>query len=125
MATSSTSLELRLTLFVERANALAPIFSGYHAVICLDLEHHAALQVHVQPIIDRLFDLSRRYRCVVGDAGSSLQRFREQCVGLADAVHHTPIERLLRGERLPGKQDLLGPTRPHRAWQVLCSTRSR
>ena len=114
---SSTSLELRLALLVERADAFAAVLGRHHAVIRLDLEHHAAGEVHVQPVVHRLLDLPRRDRRVAGDGGGGLQRLGQQRVRRADAVHHAPLERLLRGERLAGEQDLLGAARAHRARQ--------
>src|SRR5256885_17152642 len=56
------SLEARLALFVERGDALAAVLGRDHAVIGFDLEHHAAREVHLQPVMDRMLGLAHRNR---------------------------------------------------------------
>src|SRR5271167_218809 len=64
---SLTSLVDRLSLFIKRQNAFPPVLGRDHPVICLDLEHHPALQICTQPNVDRLLDLPCRDRCVFTD----------------------------------------------------------
>ena len=70
LRSSSTSLEFRLALLVEGADAFAAVLGRHHPIVRLDLEHHAAGEVHVQPVVDRLLDLPRRDRRVAGDGGA-------------------------------------------------------
>src|SRR5438552_13506412 len=60
------SLEARLALFVERGDALAAVLGRDHAVVRLDLEHHAAREIHLQPVIDRMLGPPHRNSPVIG-----------------------------------------------------------
>src|SRR5947207_15721314 len=84
------SLEARLALFVERGDALAAVLGRDHAVIGLDLEHHAAREVHLQPVMDRVLGLAYRDRRVVGNPARGFHRLVEQPVGSAQPVDHAP-----------------------------------
>src|ERR1700704_1805489 len=81
-------LEARLALFVERGDALAAVLGRDHAVIGFDLEHHAAREIHLQPVMDRMLGLAHRDRRVVGDAAGGLHRLVEQAVGRAQPVDY-------------------------------------
>src|SRR5204862_4659912 len=87
------SLEARLALFVERGDALAAVLGRDHAVVCLNLEHHAAREIHLQPIMDRMLGLAHRDRRVLGDAAGGFHRLVEQAVRRAQLVDHAPFER--------------------------------
>src|SRR5207237_8392325 len=86
------SLEARLALFVERGDALAAVLGRDHAVIGFDLEHHAAREIHLQPVMDRMLGLAHRNRRVVADAAWRLHRLIEQRVGRAQPVDQAPLE---------------------------------
>src|SRR4051794_30383938 len=60
----SPPLKARPALFVERGDALAPVLGRDHAVVGLDLEHHAARQIHLQPEMDRVLCLAHGDRRV-------------------------------------------------------------
>src|SRR3954468_5154161 len=90
------SLEARLALFVERGDALAAILGRDHAVIGFDLEHHAAREVHLQPVMDRMLRLAHRDRGVVGDPARRFERLVEQFFRSTEPVDHAPLERFPR-----------------------------
>src|SRR5947199_1143813 len=75
-STSATSppLERGLALLVEGADALVAVLGPDQPVIGLDLEHEAVLQIHLQPVMDRLFGLADRERRVGADRRLRLER---------------------------------------------------
>src|SRR5947209_19135057 len=113
------ALEARLALFVERGDALAAVLGRDHAVIGLDLEHHAAREIHLQPVMDRMLGLTHRNRRVIGDAARRLHCLLEQPIWREQTVDHAPFIRLLRRKRTAGQDDLLGAPLADRARQVL------
>ena len=77
----STPGEPRFALFVERGDAFAPVFGRDHAVVGLDFEHHAAGEVHLQPVVDCVLGLPHRDRGVIGDAARGFERFLDDFPG--------------------------------------------
>src|SRR5215469_16264776 len=106
---ASASLELRLALFVEGADALAAILGRHHTIIGFDLEHHAAGKIHLQPEMNRVLRLAHGDRGVFGNAPPGLDRLVAQRTQCTDAVDHAPCERLTGAERAAGEDKLLGP----------------
>src|SRR3954469_7784470 len=56
----SATLEVGLSLFVEGADALAPIFSVHQAVVRLDLEAIAGQEIGLQSVMARFLYLAHR-----------------------------------------------------------------
>src|SRR5229473_592081 len=121
----SPSLEHRLALLVEGADAFAAVFRPDQPIIRLDLEHEAAFQIHLQTVMDRLLGLADRQRRVAADPRRRFHRLRHQLGARAQAVDDAPVERLLRPERKPGEDDLLGAPLADRARQQLRAAGAR
>src|SRR5271168_4830398 len=90
-ACTSPALEAGLALLVESQHALAPVFGRDHAVVGLDLQHHAARDVHLHAEMDRVLGLAHRDRSVVGDAAPGLDRLLDDLARHAKAVDHAPF----------------------------------
>src|SRR5215471_19346912 len=53
----SPARKARLTLFIEGAHTFAPVLGRDHPVVGLDLEHHAAREIHLHPKMNRVLGL--------------------------------------------------------------------
>src|SRR5581483_5996698 len=112
---ASVSLELRLALFVEGADALAAIIRRDHAVVGFDLEHHAARKIHLQPEVNRVLRLAHGNGGVFGDAPAGLDRLLAERARCTDPVDHAPFEGLASAERAAGENQFLGTPLADRA----------
>src|SRR5580698_973097 len=116
----SFSLVDGFPFLVKCPNTFPPIFCWNHAVVSLNLKHHSASQIHVQPHVHGLLELTSRNRRVAGDDGGGLQRIRQQNVRCAEPVDHAPFQGFLRREWPARQHNFLGSSCTHCPGKILC-----